>query len=442
VRGLFVSTAVALLCSATAILPARAQDLRVGLEQYGQVREGDFSGDTEAPMDFYGDLGLIGIRHGIGAETFFRLNRDFGRDEGEADFYAGYMTVPNVASALDFTLGRQFLNEAPGSVYVADAGKIRFDPGWPVAFSVFGGQPQYFEPTYSTERLSQDEQIWGGSVSTTRLRGAQLRLAYLQEQRDSKTLRQLISGTFSRVFTELPLSPNTYGTVSYDADRQDFDLGNIGANVFLTQPRLFLNGEWSYYRPQDQDNGIIVTDPNRREDPIFQAFSVSEMTQFRLGARHPLTPALSLYADYSFQRYQPEDGNHDIGHVGGAGMLWLPGGDGLEVVRLEYYIIDSAGGTVNGGKGFYESQVYERIIFRTKLDVAYYEKLNNEKDAAVSGMLSVGYVILPGFVWELAFEANHNDRFNEDFRFGFAITYNRRYTLGRDEMAAEQEASS
>jgi len=39
-------------------------------------------------------------------------------------------------------------------------------------------------------------------------------------------------------------------------------------------------------------------------------------------------------------------------------------------------------------------------------------------------------VVLPGFVWELNFEANHNDRFDEDFRFGFLISYKFRQRIG------------
>jgi hypothetical protein len=96
----------------------------------------------------------------------------------------------------------------------------------------------------------------------------------------------------------------------------------------------------------------------------------------------------------------------------------------LEVVRLEYYVLDSAGGNVNGGKIYYESRVYQRILFRTKFNVAYYTKETNEHDTALTGMLGLGYVFCPGLVGELDFEANHNKRFSEDYRFGFSIRYN------------------
>jgi hypothetical protein len=409
---------------------AAAQHVRGNLSAFGQVREGDQTRETEAPTYLYGDLGLDRLRHGTELGAVFQLGRDFGIDDGTSDFYAGFARVPAVTPGLDVTVGRQFLSEGPGGAFVADAGKVRFDPGWPVAFTVFGGRPRYFEPTFSTPILDDDEWIFGGNVHSSRWRATQVTLGYLQHERDHHVLRQLVTGTLSRSFITLPGVPNLYGSVAFDADRQNLDLGTAGVNFVLPALRLQWNVEGTYYQPQDHDHERPTFDVNRREDPIFELFSVTEMAQWRSGLRYSLRPNLAALVDYSFQHYDHQKGDQrENSHVASAGLLWLPGGDGLEVVRAEYYVVDSDGGRVNGGKATYESRVYDRLVFRSKIDVLVYDKVRNEGAAAVSGMLALGYIILPGLVCELDFEANHNDRFNEDFRFGFVLEYNFRHAL-------------
>jgi hypothetical protein len=419
--------------------PSGAQEFRGDLSVLGQVREGDFTREAEAPHDLYGDLGLSHLPY-ASIDTFFRLERDFGVDDGASDFYAGYLHSPAAIPGVDFTVGRQFLSEGPGGAYVADAGKVRFDPGGPVALTVFGGAPRYFEPTYSKELLSQDEVIWGGNIATTRLRGGRLALGYLQLERDQHVLRQLVTATGSQSFSSLPGLPNLYGSVAYDADRQNLDLATMGASIFLSQPRLLLNLESSYYKPQDQGDRL-QPDLDRREDSVFELFSLSEMMQYRGGLRYAFSSTVSAYGDYSYQRYESLPGRFENGHVGGSGLLWLPGGDGLEAVRVEYYVIDSGGGNVNGGKASYENRVYERLLFRTKVDVSHYDKRNNQEDTAVSSLLALGYLVCPGLTWETYFEANHNDRFDEDFRFGFLINYRLHHRVQRAAATATEESS-
>jgi hypothetical protein len=410
--------------------PARGQDVRGRLSAFGQVREGDQTRETEAPSYLYGNLGVDRLPHGSEIGTVFQLGRDFGADDGTSDFYAGFVRVPAVTPGLDVTLGRQFLSEGPGGAYVADGGKVRFDPGWPVAFSVFGGRPRYFEPTFSSNILDDDEWIFGGNVSTARWRGTQLALGYLQQERSGHVLRQLVTGTGSRSFTSLPGLPNLYGSLEYDADRQNLDLATGGVILILLPLKLQSNFEATYYKPQDHENRRPTFDLNRREDPIFEVFSVSEMTQLRSGWRYALRPNLSAIVDYAFQHYDhQENEQRENSHVAGAGLLWLPGGDGLEVVRAEYYVVDSDGGRVNGVKASYDSYVYERLVLHTKIDVLSYDKVNNQGSAAVSGLLGLGFVLLRGLTCDLYFEANHNDRFDEDFRFGFFLDYNFRHAL-------------
>jgi hypothetical protein len=433
--------AVALLCSR-----AQSVELQGDLSVLGQVRQDDQSRHTESPMDLYGNLGLAGLHHGTSLDTYFRLEHNFGTGQGPTEFYNGSIRVPGAIPGVDVTLGRQFLNEGAGGVFVADAGKIRIDPGGPLAFTVFGGQPRYFEPTFSSEQLSQDEQIFGGSVRTTHLKNAYLSLGYFQHDRDQpvpnrpdqRVLRQLVSAAGSQAFPTLPGLPHLYGSAALDAKRQNLDQATVGFDLFASHPRLLFNFESTYYKPQDQGERL-QTDINRREDPIFELFSLSQMLQFRGGLRYMLSRTFSAFGDYSYQRYEQLDHNFINGHVGSTGVLWLPGGDGLEVVRLEYYLIDGASGNVNGGKFYYESRAYDRILFRTKVDVAYYEKSSNERDTAVTSLLGLGYAFTRDLVAELDFEANSNKRFNEDFRFGFLITYKVRQRT--DQPAAARAAS-
>ncbi len=432
------------LCAALLLCrPARAIELRSDLSLLGQVRDNYQTDKTDSPNIIYGDMGAAGLPFGSSFDTYFKLEHNFATGQGPTEFYAGYLQVPNAVTGVNFTLGRQFLSEVPGGTFVADAGKIRFDPGGPFAFTVFGGQPRYFEPTYSTEIQDQDEVIFGGSIRTTHLKNGYISLGYLQQERKIRPipvplfgasnqptsrheLRQLISLSGAHRFMRLPGLPNVYGSASYDADRQNIDQATAGADVFLSQPRLLVNFESTYYKPQDQGR-TVTADLDRREDAIFQLFSVSQMLQFRGGLRYFLSRSLSAYGDYSYQRYQQVAGSYVNGHVVHTGLQWLPGGDGLEIVHLEYYMLDSSGGNVNGVDGSYESRVYKRLLFRAKAGVAYYEKASHQHDTAVSSLLGLGYAIAPGLTGELDFEANRNQFLNEDFRFGFFINYRFRH---------------
>jgi hypothetical protein len=427
-----------LLCAAS----VRAQDVRGRLSVLGQVREGDQSRETEAPSYLYGDLGIDRLRHGTELGTVFQLGRDFGADDGTSDFYAGFVRVPAVTPGLDITLGRQFLSEGPDSIFVADGGKIRFDPGWPVAFSLYGGRPRYFEPTFGSNIIDEDEWLFGGSVSAARWRGGELTLGYQQYERSGDVLRQSVTGTAGTSFTSLPGVPRLYGSVSYDADRQNLDLATGGVNFVFAPIKLQWNAEGTYYKPQDHDRDRPTFDLNRREDPIFELFSIDEMRQARTGFRYTVFSNLFALIDYSFQHYNHIEGQRENSHIASAGLLWLPGGDGLEVARGEYYVVDSDGGRVNGVKASYESYVYERLVYRSKIDVLSYDKENNQGGTAVNGLLGLGFVLLPKLICELYFEANHNDHFDEDFRFGFSIDYNFRHPLRGAPSAAAPSAAA
>src|SRR5262249_25374067 len=137
---------------------------------------------------------------------------------------------------------------------------------------------------------------------------------------------------------------------------------------------------------------------------------------------------ISTYADLSYQRYEQLQSSYVNGYVWSSGLLYLPGGDGLETVRAEYHGVDSAGGSVNGGDLAYENRVYESVLFRTKCDVSYYDKATNQSGTAVAGLIGIGYMFLPGLVGELNFEGNRNQLFPEDFRLGFFISYSGGYT--------------
>ncbi len=405
---------------------ARAIELRTDLPVLGQVREGYLTNETEAPIELFGDLGLSDLRHGTTLDTFFRLEEDFAQLDGTADFYSGVLRVPGAVPGLDFQLGRQIVSQAPGTIYDADAGQIRVDPGGPVALTVFGGQPRYFEPTFGPPAYSEDEQIFGGNLRTTRWTGGQLSLGYLQQIRDGRELRQLLTATGTRSFPHAPGLPNLYGSFSFDADHQNIDQVRAGAQAFLVPQRLMLNFESGYYKPQDNGE-ILIDNLNRREDPIFQLFSLSQMLQFRGGLRYNVTPTVSAFSDLSYQRYDQLANSAVNGYVWGAGLLFLPGGDGLEAVQVKYYGADSAGGNVNGVHGSYENRVYDRLMFRANADIAVYDLSSNQSGTAVASLIGVDFIILPGLVAELNFEANRNLLFPEDLRFGFFITYNARY---------------
>jgi hypothetical protein len=412
----------------SAPLHVGAQEVDGVLRWLGQVRDGDQEPETEAPNVWDGEVGLNGLPYRTNLATSFLLERDFATNDGVSNFYSGFLHS-QPAPGLDMTLGRQFLSNGPGGVYVADAGKVKVDRG-PLEFTLFGGAPRYFEPTYGSEILSQDEVLFGGSVGTARLAGSRVSIGYLQLERDSREVRQLVTGTATRAFPTLPLTPNLYGFVAYDADRQNLDLLTGGGDFFWAGPRLHFNVEGSYYLPQDEHGGRPIEDINRREDAIFQLFSISKMGQGRAGLQHSITRTVSAFSDYSFQHYEESgEGQVQNGHVASAGLLWMPGGDGLEVVRLEYYVMKTDDDTANGGKAYYESRVYERLIFRTKLDVTRYEKVTNAEGTAVNGFLGVGYEVCRGFEWELNFEANHNERFDQEFRFGFLLSYRFRHDL-------------
>jgi hypothetical protein len=411
--------------------PARAIDLRFEPSILGQVRDGDgyFDGSTEFPAEIYGDAGLSNVRHGMTLDTYFRLEDDFAHaNNAEGDFFSGVLRLPAARPGLDLQLGRQIVAESPVGIWDADSGQIRLNLGnTPFSVTAFGGQPRYWEPIYGPDELSQDEQIFGGSVRMTPYRGGAVALGYLQQIRKGEELMQQVTLSGTRAFRKLPGLPSLYGNFAFDADRANIDRVRAGVQSFVWRPNLLLNFESGYYKPQDNGR-ILVRDINRREDAIFQGFSLSEQLQFRGGLRYNLSRSLSTYGDLSYQRYQQTRGNYVNGYVWSTGVLYQPGGDGLEMVRVEYYGIDSAGGTVNGGRISYENRVYENILFRATCDVAYYDKASNQDGTAVGSLIGLGYQFLPGLVAELNFEGNKNQFFPEDFRFGFFITYGAVYS--------------
>ena len=425
---------VALLCFAAALLVAAAApavNLRAEPTILGQVREGDgySPGDTEAPVELYGDFGLSGMPHGMTLDTYFRLEDNLADvEDGEADFFTGAVRIPSAPGNLDVQLGRQIVAESPVGLWNADSGQIRVGLGKsPFSLTVFGGEPRYREPLFGSSTLSQDEQIFGGSVRMASYRGGALALGYLQQERKGHELMQQLTLSGTRAFAKLPGLPSLYGNFAFDADHANIDQVRAGVQSFVWKPRLLINFESGYYKPQDNGDRV-VQNIDRREDAIFQLFSVSGALQFRGGARYALSRTVSSFADLSYQRYERLNGSYVNGYVWSTGLLYLPGGDGLEAVRAEYYGVDSGGGTVNGGKLSYENRVYENVLFRAMCNVGYYEKSTNQSGTAVSSLIGVGYMFLPGLVGEVSVEANRNQLYPEDFRFGFLISYSAGYT--------------
>src|SRR5499425_1449606 len=423
-----------LLCVLAPILAAArvsAIDLRAEPSILGQVRDGDgyFPGPTEVPVELYGDFGLSGLPHATTVDTYFRLEDDFANvDDSETDFFTGVLRVPSAPGGLDVQLGRQIVAESPVGLWDADSGQLRFGFGkTPFSLTVFGGQPRYWEPIFSSPSQSQNEQIFGGSLRVAQYTGGALALGYLQQIRQGKELMQQRTLSGTRAFSSLPGVPSLYGNFAFDADHANIDEVRLGVQSSVWQPQLLINFESGYYKPQDNGD-VVIQNINRREDPIFQLFSVSNMLQFRGGARYALTRTVSSYADLSYQRYERSKDSYVNGYVWSTGLLYLPGGDGLEVVRAEYYGVDSGGGSVNGGKLAYENRVYENILFRAMCNVGYYQKATHQDGTAVAGLVGLGYMFLPGLVAEVNFEGNKNQFYPEDFRFGFFISYSAGYT--------------
>jgi hypothetical protein len=426
-----IAALLSLLAALLAAPRARAIDLRAEPSILGQVRDGDgyFPGSTEVPFELYGDFGLSGMPHGTTFDTYFRLEDDFANvNDSETDFFAGVIRVPSAPGGVDLQLGRQIVAESPVGLWDADSGQVRVGLGQtPFSLTVFGGQPRYWEPIYSSPSLSQDEQIFGGSLRVAQYRGGALALGYLQQNRQGEELMQQLTMSGTRSFATLPGLPNLYGNFAFDADHANIDRVKLGVQSFAWKPNLLINFESGYYKPQDNGD-TVIQNINRREDPIFQLFSVSGALQFRGGARYGITRTVSAYGDLSYQRYEQTKQSYINGYVWSAGLLYLPGGDGLETVRAEYYGIDSGGGTVNGGRVSYENRVYENILFRVNCDVGYYEKATNQSGTAIASLIGIGYMIVPGLVAEVNFEANRNQFFPEDFRSGLIITYSAGYT--------------
>jgi hypothetical protein len=410
--------------------PARAIDLRFEPSILGQVRDGDgyFPGSTEVPVELYGDFGLSGLPHGTTLDTYFRLQDDFANaNNTETDFFAGAIRMPSAPGNLDVQLGRQVVAESPVGMWDADSGQVRVGLGdSPFSVTAFGGQAQYWEPIFGPPAYSEDEQIFGGSVRLASYTSGALALGYLQQNRAGSELMQQVTLSGTRSFAQLPGTPSLYGNFALDADHANIDQVRLGVQNSVWLPQLLMNFESGYYKPQDNGD-TVVQNLNRQEDPIFQLFSVSELLQFRGGTRYALTRTVSAFADLSYQRYERTPDNYVNGYVWSTGMLYLPGGDGLEVVRGEYYGYDSAGGTVNGVKLAYENRVYEDILFRATCNVGAYAKATNQSGTAVASLIGLGYMFLPGLVGEVNFEANRNQFYPEDFRFGFFVTYSADY---------------
>ena len=402
---------------------AGAADLDATLKYLSQVRDGDLTRQTEFPNQLYGHLGAYALPYESEIEGFFRAGYDFGLGRGGGDLYLASARVPGAVEGLDLTVGRQWLNESLGGALVADGGTLRVGGDGPLQATVFGGVPRYFEPTYGVEKQSQNESVFGGSIEDDDFGDGRLEVGYFQQYRKGKTLRQLVSANVTQEYANVVGRPNFYGSFAFDASQASVDFGNVGVNLVFDEMNLRFNLEGNYYQPQDRGRSRPEIDINRREDGIFELFSVSEMWQVRTGLRYQVNPEISAYADYSFQDYASVVGEREVGHVASVGAVWLPENDGLELVRAEYYVADSGGGNVNGGKVLYENRVYEQLTLRAKLDLAYYDKATNQNGIAFSSLLGVAYEVAEGVTCGMSLEALHNRRFDADIRVGFGVIY-------------------
>lgn len=410
----------------SALAPSHAVEFGAGLLGTGQVREGGRPDSTEVPSNLYGALLGSKLHHGVGGETYFRLARDWSRADGATDFYLGFVRVP--ARGIELSLGRQTLDDAPGALYVADAGRIRFDRGGRWAFSLFGGQPRYFEPLRGPEIVSQDEQLFGGSVRLRWSPQATLALSFLQLQREHRRVNQLAGAVWQHTVAQLAGRPRVYALASYDTAESSLQQATVGSGVAV-HPRVFLRLEGAYYKPQERSKEVLPG-LDRFSDPLFALFSASSLKQGRAGLQIRWKPNVSWYVDYAFQRFEETPGRAVDGHRGSVGFVWLPEGDGLEVVRWEFYTTDSRGGQLQAGRAYYENRVYERVLLRGKIEVARFDKITNQSDTVVSSRVGVAYELFPGLLAELNVEGNRSPRFDQEFRLGFFLTYNVHYRDG------------
>src|SRR5205085_5525602 len=130
-------------------------------------------------------------------------------------------------------------------------------PKTPISLTVFGGQPQYWEPIFSSPSQSQDEQIFGGSVRVAAYSQGALALGYLQQNRQGHELMQQVTLSGTRTFATLPGLPSAYGNFAFDADHTNIDQARLGVQSFVWQPQLLINFESGYYKPQDNGDTVI-----------------------------------------------------------------------------------------------------------------------------------------------------------------------------------------
>ena len=190
-------------------------------------------------------------------------------------------------------------------------------------------------------------------------------------------MQQLVTAPRHSRCPALPGLPELYGSFAYDADRQNLDAGTPASNFFLTRPRLMLNLAGTYYKPQDQSSGLVQTDLNRREDSIFELFSVSELLQFRGGMRYPFTPHTVGLRRLLVPALQSKAGTRRTATSATPGCCGCRAATGWSRCASSTTWPTAAAATSTAATRLYENQVYKRILFRTKLDVAYYDKRNN-----------------------------------------------------------------
>jgi len=270
---------VLLAAIATLILAtvAGAVDLRFQPSILGQVRRSPWSSQTETPTEIYGDLGLSSLPLGSTFDTYFRLEEDFSDLSSETDFFTGVLRVPALPQRLELQLGRQIVAESPVGLWDADSGQVRLAiPNSPLSLTVFGGAPRYWEPTIGPPDYSENEQIFGGSLRLAKFRGGSMSMGFLQQVRAGRELMQQVTLSGTRSFANLPGLPNFYGNFAFDADHQNVDQARAGFQGFVWSPRLLANFESGYYKPQDMGSHVVAN-LDRREDPIFQLFSVVDV---------------------------------------------------------------------------------------------------------------------------------------------------------------------
>ncbi len=391
--------------------PLQAEGLRVDTQWAGQIREAA-SGNRETPLNSYFGLGYGKPDSRFSAQTDMRLFRDFSQSLDDYDLYQAALRIRPI-DKVGLVFGRQFLNEG-FSTEMGDGLKLSLAPQEHVDIIFYSIIPRTVE---RGDFNRDDGLLTGFSLGFSDLAQTNGRFHFAWRRNDLNTadLRQndsLRAGLNLSHRFDGPAAPLLYSLAEYDLPGKKMEATTVGVDL-RPFSRLALTVEGNYFN---------IDRLNSRRT-VLSLFTTGRSVSGRLTSTWTLISGLlDAVQSYSYHRNEIQTAAHRNGHLLETAFPVSFESIGLSV-EPAYYLFNSFGGTVHGGRTSAVEELTPSLFLGTGVDLTRYTKVTQDNDSALSTYLEAGYRFIKNGNVSAGFEYNRNNLFERDLRGTVRLEY-------------------